>query len=162
MTLKHCLATVLFFSLCILIVHCTMLYQLTYASRVSKILGPSDIKDIIQTSKRNNQAKGITGMLCLTNGIFLQQLEGDRHAINVLYRRIQHDARHQDSEVLDFSEIQCRRFGSWSMGLMTAVAENEQLFLKYSSQASFDPYTMSTSTLRAFFDEMVKNIRWIA
>jgi hypothetical protein len=47
-----------------------MLYQLTYASRVSKILGPSDIKDIIQTSKRNNQAKGITGMLCLANGIF--------------------------------------------------------------------------------------------
>jgi hypothetical protein len=138
-----------------------MLSQLTYASRVSHPLGPGDVKDIMQSSKRNNQAQGITGMLCLTNGIFLQQLEGDRGNINALYRRIQQDPRHQEADILDFSEIPYRRFGAWSMGLMTAVAENEQLFLKYSSQASFDPYTMSTSTLRALFDEMVHNVRWI-
>jgi hypothetical protein len=138
-----------------------MLYQLTYASRVAKALGPSDIKDIIQASKHNNHAKGITGILCLANGIFLQQLEGERRNINALYRHIQRDSRHQEADILDFAEIPYRRFGAWSMGLMTATTENEQLFLKYSSQASFDPYTMSASTLRAFFDEMVHNVRWI-
>ena len=64
-----------------------MLIQLTYASRVSSNLGPMDVKDILRSSQRNNEAIGVTGALCLSNGIFLQQLEGDRMAVNQLYLR---------------------------------------------------------------------------
>lgn len=139
-----------------------MLIQLTYASRTAHILGPGDVKDILQSSLRNNAAVGITGALCLTNGIFLQQLEGDRTAVNQLYHRIQKDIRHKDSQILDFSDITSRRFGSWSMGLISAVAENRQLFLKYSSSPEFDPYSMSPTTLRAFFEEVMHNVRWLS
>lgn len=139
-----------------------MLIQLTYASRTAHILGPGDVKDILQSSLRNNTAVGVTGALCLTNGIFLQQLEGDRAAVNQLYHRIQKDIRHKDTQILDFNEITSRRFGTWSMGLISAVAENRQLFLKYSSSADFDPYSMSTTTLRAFFDEVMQNVRWLS
>ena len=139
-----------------------MLIQLTYASRAAHILGPGDVKDILQSSLRNNAAVGVTGALCLTNGIFLQQLEGDRVAVNKLYHRIQQDIRHKDTQILDFSEIASRRFGTWSMGLISAVAENRQLFLKYSSSAEFDPYSMSTTTLRAFFEEVMHNVRWLS
>jgi len=139
-----------------------MLIQLTYASRTAHILGPGDVKDILQSSLRNNAAAGVTGALCLTNGIFLQQLEGDRAAVNQLYHRIQKDIRHRDTQILDFSEIASRRFGTWSMGLIAAVAENRQLFLKYSSSAEFDPYSMSTTTLRAFFEEVMGNVRWLS
>lgn len=138
-----------------------MLIQLTYASRTAQILGPGDVKDILHSSQRNNAAVGVTGALCLTNGIFLQQLEGDRAAVNQLYHRILKDARHKDTQILDFSEIPSRRFGSWSMGLIASVAENRQLFLKYSSKAEFDPYSMSTTTLRAFFEEVMGNVRWL-
>ena len=51
-----------------------MLIQLTYASRANTVLGPGDIKDILQSSAKNNGALGVTAMLCLSNGIFLQQL----------------------------------------------------------------------------------------
>jgi len=139
-----------------------MLIQLTYASRTAHSLGPGDVKDILQSSLRNNTAAGVTGALCLTNGIFLQQLEGDRAAVNQLYHRIQKDIRHKDTQILDFSEIASRRFGTWSMGLISAVAENRQLFLKYSSSADFDPYSMSTTTLRAFFEEVMLNVRWLS
>lgn len=139
-----------------------MLIQLTYASRTTQNLGPGDVKDILQSSLRNNAAAGVTGALCLTNGIFLQQLEGDRAAVNQLYHRIQKDMRHKDTQILDFSEIPSRRFGVWSMGLISAVAENRQLFLKYSSRAEFDPYSMSTTTLRAFFEEVMHNVRWLS
>ena len=139
-----------------------MLIQLTYASRTTQILGPGDIKDILRSSQRNNAALGVTGALCLTNGIFLQQLEGDRTAVNQLYHRILKDIRHKDTQILDFSEIASRRFGTWSMGLIAAVAENRQLFLKYSSKAEFDPYSMSTTTLRAFFEEVMHNVRWLS
>ncbi|MDT7515051.1 BLUF domain-containing protein [Rhodoferax mekongensis] len=74
-----------------------MLIQLTYASRSAAILGPGDVKDILQIFARNNQAAGITGALCLSNGIFLQQLEGDRTVVNALDHRILKDSRHKDT-----------------------------------------------------------------
>jgi len=139
-----------------------MLIQLTYASRATRILGPADVKDILATSQRNNAAAGVTGALCLANGIFLQQLEGDRNVVNQVYTRILGDSRHKDTAILDFSEIAARRFGNWNMGLISTVAENRQVFLKYSGSNSFDPYSMSTASLRGFFDEIVKDgVRWI-
>ena len=88
-----------------------MLIQLTYASRTTGNLGPADIKDILAASQRNNARLGVTGALCLNNGIFLQQLEGDREIVNALYHRILLDSRHRDPAILDFSEIHARRFG---------------------------------------------------
>jgi hypothetical protein len=139
-----------------------MLIQLTYASKSASILGPADVKDILRSSARNNQAAGVTGALCLANGIFLQQLEGDRLAVNALYHRILKDSRHVDHAILDFSEITVRQFGTWSMGLIAATQENRQLFLKYSSTADFDPYQMAPKTLRAFFAEVIQNARWLS
>lgn len=138
-----------------------MLIQLTYASRTARVLGPADIKDILGASQRNNTRAGITGALCLNNGIFLQQLEGDRAAVNALYHRLLKDIRHRDTAVLDFCEIPSRRFTGWSMGLLTSLEANRQLFLKYSSSAEFDPYSMSTATLRSFFEEVMQNVRWL-
>jgi hypothetical protein len=139
-----------------------MLIQLTYASKTAAIFGPDDFKDILRSSTRNNQAAGVTGALCLVNGIFLQQLEGDRQAVNALYHRIVQDPRHKDPAILDFSEIVARQFGTWSMGLIAATQENRQLFLKYSSTADFDPYNMSPTTLKAFFSEVIQNVRWLS
>lgn len=139
-----------------------MLIQLTYASRTSTPLGPGDVKDILRSSVRNNQSLGVTGALCLSNGIFLQKLEGERQIVNTLYHRILLDSRHKDTAVLDFSEIVGRQFVGWSMGLLATTQENKELFLKYSSAAVFDPYEMSPNTLRAFFSEVVENVRWIA
>ena len=139
-----------------------MLIQLTYASRTSSVLGPGDIKDILSSSARNNVSVGVTGMLCLSNGIFLQQLEGESEAVNALYHRILLDRRHKEPAVLDFSEIVSRRFATWSMGLLGYTQENKQLFLKYSAAAEFNPYRMSPSSLRGFFDEVVQNVRWLS
>ena len=139
-----------------------MMIQLTYASRTSKIITPDDLKSILVASQRNNQRVGVTGALCLANGIFLQQLEGDRTAVNLLYHRILLDPRHRDPAVLDFSEIGQRQFGNWSMGSLSSMEENRMLFLKYSRSASFDPYGMSGATLRLFFGEIMQNARWLA
>ncbi len=138
-----------------------MLIQLTYASRTNGQLGPMDIKDILASSARNNARLGVTGSLCLSNGIFLQQLEGDRAAVNALYHRILLDKRHKEPAVLDFNEIVSRRFASWSMGLLAHTDENKQLLLKYATTADFDPYRMSPASLRAFFDEVGQNVRWL-
>ncbi len=138
-----------------------MLIQLTYASRVSRTLAPADLPAILAASQRNNARTGVTGALCLTNGIFLQQLEGDRTAVSLLYHRILLDPRHRDPAILDFSEIASRKFTNWSMGSLSSVESNRAIYLKYSRSASFDPYTMSPTTLRAFFDEIMQNASWL-
>lgn len=138
-----------------------MLIQLTYASRTSRMLGPGDVKDILGSSQRNNARAGITGALCLNNGIFLQQLEGDRAEVNALYHRLLKDTRHKDTAVLDFGEIAHRRFTNWSMGLLGSLDTNKKLFLKYSSSSNFDPFSMSTLTLRSLFEEILQNVRWL-
>ena len=139
-----------------------MLIQLTYASRISKMLAPDDLKSILAASQRNNQRVGITGALCLSSGFFLQQLEGDRTAVNTLYHRILLDPRHRDPAILDFSEIATRKFTQWSMGSLAALEANRTIHLKYSRSASFNPYGMSPATLRAFFDEIMANGTWLA
>ncbi|MDB5891869.1 MAG: blue light sensor protein [Polaromonas sp.] len=108
-----------------------------------------------------NSRLGITGALCLDNGIFLQQLEGDKAVVNALYHRSLLDRRHRETAVLDFSEIMSRRFVSWSMASLPLSRKNRQVFLKYSSSPEFDPYNMTCTTLRAFFDEIQTNVRWL-
>ncbi len=138
-----------------------MLIQLTYASRASRTITPEDLGDILKASQRNNARVGVTGMLCFANGIFLQQLEGDRAEVNRLYHRILADTRHREPAMLDFSEINSRRFSAWTMGSLAPIAANRNIFLKYSHSASFDPYSMGSGTLREFFQELLVNGEWI-
>jgi len=60
----------------------------------------------------------ITGVLCVCQGgnVFLQALEGGRDAVNALYGRIVQDPRHRDVTLLDYAEIDERRFAGWRMG----------------------------------------------
>lgn len=136
-----------------------MLIRLIYASRTAGVLTPLDVRDIVQRSQRNNRRLGITGALLLSNGIFLQCLEGDHIAVNALYHRILLDARHTDPAILSFTEIDSRMYAEWSMGLVTSTEANQRTFLKYSPQAEFDPYQMRGTALTALFAEMVAHAR---
>jgi len=95
----------------------------------------------------------------LSNGIFLQCLEGDHLAVNALYHRIALDPRHRESAILSFGEIDVRLYGGWSMGLVTSTENNRKIFLKYSLQAEFDPFELRPRALEALFAELVEHAR---
>lgn len=139
-----------------------MLIRLVYASRSAGVLSPIDVKDIVRSSQRNNAPLGVTGALMLSNGIFLQCLEGDHLVVNTLYHRILLDPRHREPAILSFGEIDQRLYGSWSMGLVTTTEANRPLFLKYSGQAEFDPFQMRARALELLFAEMVEHARPIS
>ena len=136
-----------------------MLIRLVYASRSTGTLTPADVKDIVRSSQRNNAPLGITGTLLLADGVFLQCLEGDHLAVNTLYHRILLDARHREPAILQFSEIDARLYGGWSMGLVPMNEANRALVLKYSPRAEFDPYEMRPRALDALFAELVAQAR---
>ena len=138
-----------------------MLIRLIYASRTAGILTPIDVKDIVHKSQRNNGPLGVTGALILSNGIFLQCLEGDHLVVNALYHRILLDSRHREPAVLSLGEVTVRLYGGWSMGLVSTTEANAKVFLKYSPSADFDPYHIRPAALDALFAELMEHSRTV-
>ena len=131
-----------------------MLVRLLYVSRaVDK--DPKAIEAILEASRQHNVAHGITGVLCFGGGIFLQAIEGGRSAVNALYRHIVADARHTDVVLLDYEEINERRFGGWTMGQVNLSKLNTSIVLKYSERPEFDPYSVSGQVSLALLEELM-------
>ncbi len=132
-----------------------MLVRLMYASRSSFDGNKNELQAILKKSKTNNPALGITGVLCFSEGIFLQVLEGGRLAVSQLYNRIANDQRHHDVILLSYEEIQERRFACWAMGQVNLSSLNPGVLMKYSDMAKLDPYVISGSASMALFNELV-------
>jgi hypothetical protein len=132
-----------------------MLVRLMYASRAVPAVDQEELLAILRKSKGNNPGLGVTGVLCFSEGIFLQVLEGGRSAVNRLYNRIATDHRHTQVELLLYEEVGERRFAGWSMGQVNMARLNPGLLLKYSERAVLDPFSVSGAVSMALFDELV-------
>jgi hypothetical protein len=95
----------------------TVLYQLIYVSSAVGGAGSTvlSVADILGASDRNNRRDGITGLLSIANGRFLQVLEGTRIDLDRLMRRLREDTRHTDLTMLGEKPIRERAFGRWTM-----------------------------------------------
>jgi hypothetical protein len=131
-----------------------MLVRLMYASRASAAMTDADFAAILKASREHNPPAGITGLLCFTDGVFVQVLEGGRQAVNARYKRIVEDVRHHDVTLLGYEEIVERAFPGWTMGQVNLHRLNPALLLKYSETGRLDPYAMSGTAMSALFLEM--------
>lgn len=132
-----------------------MLVRLMYASRPAPVLDTAELAAILRESRTNNPKHGVTGVLCVGDGVFVQVLEGSRSAVNRLYQRIAADARHQQLELLSYEEITERRYAAWAMGQMDIARLNPALLLKYSPSAHLDPFAVSGAATAALLDELM-------
>ncbi len=132
-----------------------MLVRLLYASRPATPLTTSIVDAILAQSQEGNQAKGITGILCYNDELFLQVLEGGRDEVCELFNAIVRDRRHQNVRILSYDEIPERRFGGWTMGQVNIARINPSLLLKYSVKATLDPFSCSGRASMALLDELI-------
>ena len=132
-----------------------MLVRLMYASRAVPAIDQDALVAILRRSKVNNPAVGVTGVLCFSEGTFLQVLEGGRAAVNQLYNRIAGDSRHTDCTLLCYEEVGERRFAGWSMGQVNMSRLNPALLLKYSERPTLDPFAVSGHVSMALFHELM-------
>ena len=132
-----------------------MLVRLLYASRAAHPMSEAELSAILKSSREHNPAEGLTGLLCYSDGVFIQVLEGGRDAVNARYKAIIDDPRHQDVILLSYEEIGERHFAGWSMGQVNLHRLNPALVLKYSANTKLDPYAMSGRALMALFQELV-------
>ncbi|MCZ2292943.1 MAG: BLUF domain-containing protein [Burkholderiales bacterium] len=131
-----------------------MLVRLMYASRPAPALDAEELAAILRESRAANPQHGITGVLCVGDGVFVQVLEGSRSAVNRLYQLIAADARHKQLELLSYEEITERRYAAWAMGQMDIARLNPALLLKYSLTAHLDPFSVSGAATAALLDEL--------
>lgn len=93
------------------------LLQLVYESTATRAMTDTDLQELLNQARSNNEELGITGLLLHANGRFLQVLEGPEQAVRDLFTTIQGDARHTNIEMLLTTHTTERTFPDWRMGL---------------------------------------------
>lgn len=134
-----------------------MLVRLLYASRAVAPLTAEIVESILEQSRWHNIPAGITGMLCYSDDLFIQVLEGSRQNVSEVYNKIVRDTRHNEVQLLIFEEIAERRFSNWTMGQVNLAKVNPSVLLKYSEKPAIDPFATSGRATLALLDELIAN-----
>ncbi|CAH6882164.1 Blue light sensor protein [Vibrio chagasii] len=134
------------------------LTRLIYVSTLCESCDAEALDDILQISHDRNKQSHLTGLLSHNDKYFLQCIEGSRSAVNHTYNHILNDKRHKKVMILYFKEIDCRKFGDWSMGDIPQSSLTELVNLQFSTSNQFNPYEMSGESAYQMLLELKQNL----
>jgi hypothetical protein len=100
---------------------------------------PPEVEQILLESRVNNRQSGLVGMLFYDDGHFFQCVEGDRTAVEALYRRLAKDTRHRDLKLLANHRVEKLSYPDWSMKYVPVDRHARQLLEQHGFDR-FDPY----------------------
>ncbi len=83
-----------------------------------KVLRPESLRTLVNNAANTNRRLGINGLLALSNGHFLQVLEGIPSFVNETFVNIVKDERHRDIQLISYHEIVKSEFDAWNMKLV--------------------------------------------
>jgi len=132
-----------------------MLVRCLYASRPIEPLTGAFLERILEQSRKNNPALGITGLLCVSKDLFIQVIEGGRDEVCDLFNAIVRDDRHQQVRLLIYEEIAERQFGNWTMAQVNISNLNPAMLLKYFKHAELDPFDCSGKATLALLSDLI-------
>ncbi|MBI1255631.1 MAG: blue light sensor protein [Hyphomonas sp.] len=132
-----------------------MLVRCLYASRPLEPLSSAFVNNILEQSRKNNPALGITGLLCVSEDLFIQVIEGGRDEVCDLFNAIVRDQRHQQVRLLIYEEIEERQFGNWTMAQVNITKLNPAMLLKYFKRAELDPFSSSGKATLALVSDLI-------
>ena len=129
--------------------------RILYLSQSTRDITEPQVRDILESSRRNNPSLGITGVLIHGGGMFMQVLEGPERSTLRQYVKIMDDRRHGDCQIIHISPTQERIFQTFSMGVIKSdpcqfqhiAALREQRFESVQAKAF-------TDTMREFMAKL--------
>jgi hypothetical protein len=98
------------------------LWCLAYVSRTSRMLTADEIQRLLAAARLRNARLGITGVLLYFDECFMQYIEGPRHGLELVYRKIRQDPLHFGLIKLLRHEVGARVFPQWSMAFDSPIA----------------------------------------
>ena len=122
--------------------------RLLYCSQGTPGMSDAKIQDILTVARRNNKARGITGVLVHGGGMFMQVLEGPEHAVLRLYVKILDDPRHSGCQIIHVTPANEPVFRDWSMAMINSDP------LEFQHIAELRAHRLETVSAKAFMDVM--------
>ncbi|WP_436514553.1 BLUF domain-containing protein [Ekhidna sp. To15] len=92
------------------------LHRLVYTSFRKPNCDEKEIQNILESCKKNNPQRDITGILLHSDKRFIQYIEGQKDDVLELYNLIKDDDRHTSVNQRNLEPINKRIFPSWEMG----------------------------------------------
>ncbi len=139
-----------------------MTFTLTYVSvsRIPESQSIAAVNEIVATSRKRNEADGITGALIFTGTDFAQTLEGPEEAVLTLMDRIRADPRHTDIEVVHEASKNLRMFQDWSMAYsgLTSFVRRQVEATRSRASAQYG-YDVASSELRNLMLNFARQVR---
>jgi hypothetical protein len=125
-------------------------YHLIYVSSAVNLFSDEQLRELLEVSRRNNEPRGVTGLLLYVDGNFIQALEGEKEEVLATQRRIANDPRHRGLITLLQGEIEKREFGDWSMGFHKVNKDSGAALPGYSDflARKVDPNEQRNATLK--------------
>lgn len=102
------------------------LHRVIYTSRLhGEALAAEEatVAHIMESARRNNPRRGVTGVLVHGKGCFAQVLEGRPLVVRGLLTVIQRDPRHTAMRIVKVDVVEDRIFPAWSMALLRDLDE---------------------------------------
>lgn len=134
------------------------MHQLVYVSSAVRPFHDAQLTELLDTSRRLNEACHVTGLLLYVRGNFIQLLEGAQADVVATFARIQKDPRHRGLITLMDGACEKRDFPSWSMGFEKVEGSTAEQLPGYSDFLSTgaDKDVQSSAALRLleFFREL--------
>lgn len=115
------------------------LISLVYVSYATTDMNTNELKAILDVSRKNNEKRGITGMLIYRDGYFIQVLEGEKEVVQNLFNTIKQDPRHKGVLIVSQQNIEKRDFSNWSMGFKNLDEVDLSAYPEYHDYTVFSP-----------------------
>jgi hypothetical protein len=131
------------------------LNYIIYVSQAVKLMKEEELAELLKISRRNNEAKNITGVLLYGDGSFIQVLEGSVNEIEFAFESIKADKRHNNITHMISGELPERNFPDWKMGFISLNKEKFKKLEGYINPANPDflkdePLQTPISILKTF------------
>jgi hypothetical protein len=120
--------------------------QLIYYSE-KRDLGHGGVDAILETARKENQSRSLTGLLMFNRNFFLQCLEGSREAVTTMFCKIATDPRHGNVTLISVHQIDAREFPDWTMGYVVSTSEEMKSALReFLPTEEFNPRLLTSTS----------------
>jgi hypothetical protein len=131
------------------------MYRIMYMSSAKRFIPDLELEDILETARKNNKEKNLTGLLIIKGATFLQCLEGEKADVEEIYKKICKDDRHKDIIELTEEDISNRLFPNWEMGYKNLKTLDNIKSEKIRKISSIDDFVIQKEDISEIFQEFI-------
>lgn len=134
------------------------LVRLAYASSTTSKPASirNDLINILKEAQNHNSQHHISGVLYYGNDCFFQCLEGDKTQVDLLYKKLLGDPRHNNIKLLSYETIEQVNFSQWSMKY---VLQDQSIlnFFQNEQWEKFNPYALEQPLIQPFLGILLQH-----